>query len=89
MIGDGDNDVRSERSPSRAKQDEVSSKLMTESDRRGRASLTTHMTAPAIQSELYMEVKGARYCGYDNSVTSMGAAFAVSPMSSKHIFEYI
>lgn len=46
--------------------------------------LTTHITAPAIQSELYMEVKGARYWGYDSSVTSIGAAFAGSPTSSKN-----
>lgn len=33
---------------------------------------------PEYQRELYRDVKGARYVGYEISVTSMGAALAVN-----------
>ena len=38
----------------------------------------TYMIAPEYQRELYKDVRGARYNGYEISVTSIGAAFATS-----------
>lgn len=43
----------------------------------------TNMMAPEYQRELYMEVRLARYLGYDSSVTNIGAAFATQVPSAK------
>lgn len=40
--------------------------------------------APEYQRELYVEVRGARYEGYETSVTNMGAAPAIDPFCVSH-----
>ena len=39
------------------------------------------MIEPEYQRELYKEVRGARYVGYEISVTNMGAALAKDNVS--------
>jgi len=41
----------------------------------------TYTIDPEYQRELYREVRGARYVGYEISVTSMGAALAIVNIS--------
>lgn len=49
--------------------------------------MRTYTIAPEYHRELYIDVKGARYVGYEISVINMGAALAakVSPKPIKKL----